>query len=118
LSQPATPDTCISKNQLSYFCIPNYPMLMMTLQSLFNFLWVTARRYGGYVGSATPCVVVRRAVVGDPHLPFYFVTNPPFLTALSGAQVASFNALDAAVGDPHRPFYFVTNPPFLGSMPP
>jgi hypothetical protein len=93
-------------------------MLMMTLQSLFSFLWVTARPYGVFVGSATPRVVVRRAPVGDPRLPFYFLKNPPFFTALSASRVASVQALNAPMGDPHLPFYFVTNSPFFGRTPP
>jgi hypothetical protein len=43
-------------------------------------LRVATPRIGAYLGSGTPLDNVRRAAVGHPPLPFYFLKKPPFFS--------------------------------------
>jgi hypothetical protein len=53
---------------------------MMTLHCTSSLLRVATRADGACAASAKTAAVVRRAAVGDPPLPFYFLKTPPFFS--------------------------------------
>jgi hypothetical protein len=52
----------------------------MTLHCTSSLLRVATRADGACAASAKTAAVVRRAAVGDPPLPFYFLKTPPFFS--------------------------------------
>jgi hypothetical protein len=78
--RPHARNVHFKKNQLSYSCVRNYPRRMMTPHCISALLRVATRANGVCAASAKTTAVVRRAAVGDPPLPFYFLKTPPFFS--------------------------------------